>query len=265
MILDLTRAYNADGIPEGKIHLNFTNFFGKKKYSDNKTNLPHKTLLTEIFKNYFPWEMSDPERIQEIEGWFNQAKKEDISKEMKEQLEESYKIFQKITNSSSEDNIIQMMNKYKCAKNSANWRFTFDGFAVLLDPYKFIMFYSRNIDDLQFVQPDLQKCNFESLYDAFLDTSLDYITRIHRLRKLGKNGYIQYDGNLFNIYDVLKFLNKKKDVEIGLTKKKRNDGSYHYYMMLNQDDRFVVVVPKKISDEDKNFIFNIGDIADEQL
>lgn len=245
------RRWVADG-RTGEMNLNFIGFFGRCTVRSKV-----KEMLTTLLNEYFESKSIAEMRLDEC---FDLALKEDINDYYKKILQTSRDMFYSMCNiNRNSDNTIEMMNNFKPeSKKHSVHRFYYDGCAVLFNPQRICFFYQTNNKELKCNNPKLNSA-FDDFYNALLDVELNYKAPIKKLKNLGKNGYLDYDGTTFNLSRFIKFMNPKEDVELGLYVKP----SGAKFLMLNQPDRWMAIVTSYRNDEDEAFTFKIEEIADE--
>lgn len=248
----------------GEMNLHFTMFF-----STVSTKSTVKLMLDSLVNEYFH---DNVEALMTLDEYFKKSKEyleekvQDkkctvVNKKMLDVFLENYRYFGDHygmkDDDSKTDKVIECMNKYKGV--SMPFTFHYGEYSVLLDSRAICFCYEnpgKNLEVRNFDKKDF----FDRMFNGCMDAELKYRTTYEKLRKLGKNGHIEYIGMLWSVYSFLKFLNKNEDVEFGVWVNTKNDAKF---LMLNQSDRFMVLVPRKFGDEDTMFAFKMEDLADE--
>lgn len=247
----------------GEMNLNFINFFSCPP-SKEKVKLMLDALVNEYFHDKTEALMTLNEYFEKglkyLEEKVEDKKCTVVNKKMLEQFKSNKKMYEEKYSASKDDiktdKVIERMNNYR---GYNPFLFHYENYSVLLDTRALCFCYEDSGKDLEVRDFD-KKDFFDRMFNGCLDAELKYRTTYEKLRKLGKNGHIEYIGMLWNVYSFLKFLNKNEDVEFGVWVNTKNDAKF---LMLNQSDRFMVLVPRKFGDEDTMFAFKMEEIADE--
>ncbi len=247
----------------GEMHLHFTMFF-----SSVATKSTIKMMLDALTNEYFH---DKTEALMTLDKYFEESKKileekvKDkkctvVNQKMLDTFLENYRYYNdhySVKEDVSKSNkVIECMNKYRGCNP---FTFHHEGYSVLLDTRNICFCYENEGKDLEVKEFD-KKDFFERMFNGCMDVEFEYKTSYDKLKKLGKNGHIDYIDMLWNVYPYLKFLKKDEDVEFGVWTNEKNGARF---LMLNQSDRFLVLVPRMVGDEDTQFSFKMEEIADE--
>ena len=247
----------------GEMNLHFTTFF-----STVSTKSTVKLMLDSLVNEYF---RDNTEALMTLDEYFKKSKEyleekvQDkkctvVNKKMLDVFLENYKYFGDHygmkDDDSKTDKVIECMNNYRGCNP---FRFHYENYSVLIDTRAICFCYENPGKDLEVRDFD-KKDFFERMFNGCMDVELKYRASYKILKKLGKNGHIDYIGMLWNLNPYMKFMKKEEDIEFGVWTNTKNDAKF---LMLNQSDRFMVLVPRKFGDEDTMFAFKMEDLADE--
>lgn len=264
LIVKKGRLWKHDG-RTGEMHLRFFMFFAVAKPGTKQ-----KDMLKALLEEYFA-SRCEAEVI--LDDYFNRslqiieekmaAKKDDYQwKSYKENLLNNRKIFDSLLSSTKEDKnspskIVEYINKYNPKYDKYFFRFRYKNSLVLMDAVKVIFVYESNVDGLNIKDYPGSKA-WDEMYEQLQDIELDYKCTVKKLKTLGKNGMLRYQGREYRLLPYCKFLNPDEDVEFGYWKNDKNVP----FLFLNQNDRYMSVCPESGDDIDDGFIFNLEEFAD---
>lgn len=241
----------------GTMNLNFIGFFGG---CTSKTKVTQ--LLKALINDYFNCQTTAEATINE---YFDKAieivepKAKDKSSpynavQILKTLKENRKVFQNMTGlKKEEDKTIQYMNNYLPPYEKYCFRFRHDDYLVLLDAMRIVFMYETKNEGLNVKE---YPGSFDELYNALLDSELLFKSDFKRLKKLGKNGFLEYQDKTWCLNSFMKFFKPDEDVEFGLWINKKGGK----FLVLNQSDRCALICAKDT--EDDEFIFKLEEFAD---
>ena len=247
----------------GEMNLNFINFFSCPP-SKEKVRLMLNTLVNEYFHD-------KTEALMTLDEYFDtglkylESKVKDknctvVNRKMLDEFKSNKKMYEEKYSTKDDDSktdkVIECMNNYRGCNP---FRFHYENYSVLIDTRAICFCYENPGKDLEVRDFD-KKDFFERMFNGCMDVELKYRASYKTLKKLGKNGHIDYIGMLWNLNPYMKFMKKEEDIEFGVWTNMKNDAKF---LMLNQSDRFMVLVPRKFGDEDTMFAFKMEDLADE--
>lgn len=258
------RLWKQDG-RTGEMHLRFFTFFGMVKPGAKQKDML-KALLDEYFTTRCEAEVTLDDyfnrSLQLIEEKMAAKKDDDQWKTYKENLLTNRKLFDNLRLSTKENKnnsskIVEYMNKYNPKYDKYFFRFRYKNSLVLMDAVKVIFVYESNAEGLMIKDYPGSRA-WDVMYEQLQDIELDYKCSVKKLRTLGKNGMLRYQGREYRLLSYCKFLNPDEDVEFGYWK---NDKKVPF-LFLNQSDRYMSVCPESGDDVDDGFVFNLEEFAD---
>lgn len=252
----------------GEMHLRFFNFFAAVKPTSKQTELL-KALLDEYFMSRCDAELTLCDYFERSTSYI--AKKKEEYKNDKSNLSD-WETYEKnlLANRKTFDNlclcgkkeknpsskVIEYMNRYTPKYDKYFFRFPYRNTLVLMDVMKIIFVYETDDDGLEIKQYPGGKA-WDDLYEKLQDIELVYKCSVKKLKTLGKDGFISYEGKEFRLLPYCKFLNPDEIVEFGCWKNDKGG----VFLFLNQTDRYMSVCPEN-SDDSDGFVFRLEEFAD---
>ena len=252
----------------GEMHLRFFNFFAVVKPGSKQTELL-KALLDEYFMSRCDAEVTIDDYFERSIQHIKEKKEENKNDKNKlldwelyeKNLLTNRKAFESLRLSGKKDKnspskVIEYMNKYTPKYDKYFFRFPYKGALVLMDVMKVIFIYETDAEGLLVKQYPGGKA-WDDMYENLQDIELVYKCSVKKLRTLGKDGFIAYEGREFRLLPYCKFLNPDETVEFGSWKNDKGG----VFLFLNQKDRYMSVCPEN-SDNSDGFVFKLEEFAD---
>ncbi len=253
----------------GEMHLRFFTFFAQVRPGTNQKDML-KALLDEYFETRIDAEIALDDyfnrSLQLIDGKLKTKNDDYQWKLYRDNLLTNRKTFDALRLSKKKkdldrDNeaskVIGYMNKYTTKFDKYFFRFHYRDALVLMDVMKVIFVFETKEEGLDVKEYPGSK-SWDEMYEQLQDIELEYKCSVKKLRTLGKDGMLRYQGREYSLLPYCKFLNPNENVEFGYWK----NGKGVPFLFLNQSDRYMSVCPVSGDGIDEGFIFNLEEFAD---